>query len=375
MSELIEVGSGKAIEALRACQTKYGMYASGGLKGYTQVWSRDSNVSMIGAVMHTPAFKGVFARSLSTLAKKQTALGQIPNAVDFIGSIDKPATYATIDSSLWFILGEHFYKKKFGSALWKKHKKNIAAALKWVQYQDAGDDLLPEQLPTSDWMDCFPHKYGHTLNTQALYYAALKATGNKKLPAKVKKAIDNYLWDESLGYYLPWHWKDHGEFSEKETWFDSLGNMLAIVFGLASEKQAASILGFVQRRGIANPYPMRAIYPAIKKGTPEWKDYYEASLAGEEDSYLNGGIWPFIGGFYVCALVEIGWMGDAKKALESLARANKLGSHVDWEWDFNEWIHPVTEKASGSRHQAWSAGAFLAAYESVKQKKNLLKID
>ncbi len=362
----------KARDVLTLCSTRHGLYASAGAHGYTQVWSRDSNVSMIGASFNTSDFKGVFARSLSTLASRQSKNGQIPNATDFIGSIDKPATFATIDSSLWFILGEHFYKKRFGSALWEKHKKNIGAALKWVQFQDAGEDMMPEQLPTSDWQDCFPHKYGHTINTQALYYAALSATGHKKILPEFKKQVDRYLYDSSLGYFLPWHWKDHEKYRELEKWFDSLGNMLAIVFGLADKKQSKSILKLVEESGVAEPYPMRAIYPPIHEKSAEWHGYFKASLAGVPNNYINGGIWPYIGGFYVCALVESGRLRLAEDALESLAHANMLGKRFGW--DFNEWIHPITGTPGGSRHQAWSAGSYLLAYEAVKKRKNPLKI-
>ncbi|MCR4369457.1 MAG: hypothetical protein NUV67_06135 [archaeon] len=372
MQEPILHATHKAIEVIKKCSTKHGLYASAGPLPYTQVWGRDSNITLIGATAHTKEFEGVFRKTLETLASKQSKKGQIPNAVDFVGSIDKPATFATIDSSLWFIFGEHFYKKKFGNSLWKKHAKNIEAAMKWIDFQDAGEDLLPEQQPTSDWMDCFPHKYGHVLNTQALYYAALCATGRKKELKAVKKAINSYLWSEKLGYYLPWRWKDHGKFSEKETWFDSLGNMLAIVFGLATKKQAKRILDFVKRKGIAMPYPMRAIYPPIKKGSPEWKDYYSDSLAGTPNEYLNAGIWPYIGGFYVAALVKAKRFSDAEAALESLAKANSLGKKLDW--DFNEWIHPITGEPEGGRFQAWSAGGYLLAYEAVKRKTNPLEI-
>jgi len=370
--ELEKIAVSKAIEVLKDCSTKHGLYASGGKRGYTQVWSRDSNFSMIGASFHTNEFEAVFRQSLMTLAAKQSKNGQIPNAVDFIGSIDKPATYATIDSSLWFILGHYFYKKKFGKKLWKQHKRNIENAITWVRFQDAGEDLMPEQLPTSDWQDCFPHKYGHAISTQALYYASLRALQEKKL----KKYVENvysHLWDGSLGYFLPWHWKDHGkEFQEKETWFDTLGNLLAIVFGLANKNQAKSIIDFINYNGIARPYPIRVIFPVIKIGSKEWKDYFEASEAREPHRYLNGGIWPFAGGLYVAALVELKQFDKAKVELEMLARANKLG--VKSEWDFNEWINPVSMKAAGGYHQAWSAGGYLLAYECVKQKKNLLKI-
>ncbi|VVC00117.1 Alkaline and neutral invertase [uncultured archaeon] len=342
------------------------------------MWARDSCVSLIGATAARGTagrYKKVFCKSLETLASRQTRNGQIPNAVDFVGSIDAPATYATIDSSLWFVLGEYFYRKCFGLALWKKHAKNIGAAMKWVEFQDTGEDLLPEQQPTSDWMDCFPHKYGHTINTQALYYAALKATNgteDKVNVGKFVKQVNCKLWDDSLGYYLPWHWKDHNEYSEKEFWFDSLGNMLAIAFGLASRKQARRILSFADEMEINRPYPLRAIYPPISRGSKPWKDYFDASLAGKEHSYINGGIWPYIGGFYVCALIEAGQGSKAQEELELLAKANSLGKKLSW--DFNEWISPVTGTPEGGRHQVWSAGAYMLAHEAVESKRNPLAI-
>lgn len=369
---LLAVACRKAAEAIEMCSTHYGLFASAGKDGYTSVWGRDSMVSLTGASFHTKKFKAVFGNSLKTLAKYQTKLGQIPNAVDlYDNSRQKQVTFATIDSGLWFVIGEYFYRKHFGKSLWRKHHKNIEAAMRWVSYQDSGNDLMPEQLPTSDWQDCFPHKYGHTINTQALYYAALSATGNRKILPKLKKQIDKYLFDSYLGYYLPWHWKDHNEYKEKEEWFDSLGNMLAIVFGLADSKQQDSILDFVEEHNVAKPFPVKAIHPPIQKDDREWKDYFTASDAGEPGSYLNGGIWPYIGGFYVAALVEAKRFDDAEKNLELLAKANKIENQE--EWGFSEWIHPARKTGEGSHHQAWSAGCFLLAYECVKRKKNLLR--
>ncbi len=372
---IVELAKDKAIEVLESCSTSHGLYASGGRHGYTSVWARDSMISMIGAATATPEFKKVFAASLSTLAQHQSQAGQIPNDVDLYDPVEgKRVTFATIDSSLWFVLGEYFYRKKFGDEIWTKHKKNIAAAMNWAWMQDAGEDSMPEQLPTSDWQDCFPHKYGHTINTQALYYACLRAigaSGNLKLFKRFVPQVNKYLWDGSLGYFLPWHWKDHGKYREKETWFDSLGNMLAIVFGLATKKQAASILDFVAAKRINKPYPLKAIFPPVNRGSKEWHDYFSDSLAGRPNNYLNGGIWPFIGGFYVCALVEAGRFGEAKHELELLCRANSLGKK--YEWDFNEWIHPKTGRPEGGRHQAWSAGGCLLAYTAVESRRNPLK--
>ncbi len=370
MDGFIFEGVLKAREVLAECSTRYGLYASGGNEGYTQVWARDSCVSMIGASFNTPDFKKTFEKSLLTLKSKQSMRGQIPNAVDFIGSIEKPVTYATIDSSLWYVLGHHFYKKHFGKALWRKCSDSINKAMHWVSCQDAGEDWLPEQLPTTDWQDCFPHRYGHTINTQAIYFACLKAT-KKSEAIKVRKAANFYLWDESLGYYLPWRWKDHGKYSEKGDWFDSLGNMLAIVFGLADKKKAKKIISFVVENEVDKPYPLKAIFPPISQDSRHWQDYFSSSLAGTPNYYLNGGIWPYIGGFYIAALEELKMHDEAVSQLDALARANKLGKK---EWEFNEWLNPITGNPEGGYHQAWSAGSYLLAFECVKKRKNLLKI-
>jgi len=74
---------------------------------------------------------------------------------------------------------------------------------------------------------------------------------------------------------------------------------------------------------------------------------------------LNGGIWPFIGGIYVVALVKMGQHKQAKEELELLAQANLRGQL------FPEWIDPVTKKTYG-KFQAWSAGAYIWAYNCVK---------
>ena len=63
-------------------------------------------------------------------------------------------------------------------------------------------------------------------------------------------------------------------------------------------------------------------------------------------------------------------MKKAEKELEKLAEANKLG--IKNEWEFNEWINPITKKASGSDYHTWSAAAYILAYESVKKRKSIL---
>ncbi len=233
---------------------------------------------------------------------------------------------------------------------------------------------MPEQLPTTDWQDAFPHRYGHTINTQALYYKCILLMGKKNEAQYLKKQVNNNNSDVGLWngkFYLPWRWKNHNKYQEKGEWFDSLGNILAIIFGLAETPQAEKILSYTKQKGINKPYPIKAIFPPIKKGSKDWQDYFNDAESRTPYHYLNAGIWTYIGGFYILALTKAKKFKEAEEQLEKLAEAN-LNSN------FAEWIHGKTgavgRSHSGSQegNQAWNAGTYILAYKSLEEKKVLI---
>ena len=136
----------------------------------------------------------------------------------------------------------------------------------------------------------------------------------------------------SRPFYLPWV-----AFREYGDWCDSLGNLLAILTGVADGHRREHILRYMQQVGMAEPYPTKAIYPPIFPGERNWRDYYRSRNLNLPHQYHNGGIWPMIGGFHVAALVRHGWQHQAEQMLVSLAEANRQGIADDWE--FNEWMH------------------------------------
>ncbi|MBD3248566.1 hypothetical protein GF336_00795 [Candidatus Woesearchaeota archaeon] len=356
----------KSKEVIRICSTKHGLFASGGKEGYDAVWARDSVISMLGASLEKE-FKQVFKASLDTVAKHQSSSGQIPNAVDKFSKRKPHVDYASIDSTLLYIIGIHLYSKRYkDKKLLKKHKKNIQLALQWLRCQDFGEKGLLVQQPTSDWQDAFPHKYGYTINTQALYYKVLNLTNNKKDAKNLKNTTycskDDCLWNKD--FYLPFRWKNHGKYKEQGDWFDTLGNLFAIIFDLAEKKQAKKILSYIEKNNIHKPYPIKAIYPPIKKDSKHWQDYYNDCDAKNPYHYLNAGIWPFIGGFYILALIKQKQFRKAHQQLERLAESNLKNN-------FPEWINPLTREAFG-KLQAWDAGVYMLAYRSLKKKKVLL---
>ncbi len=80
-----------------------------------------------------------------------------------------------------------------------------------------------------------------------------------------------------------------------------------------------------------------------------------------EWQYHNGGIWPFVGGFWVAALAQLGPAASARAELVKVARANALK-----HWQFNEWLHGRTLVPSGMPGQSWNAAAFLIACDAIE---------
>ncbi|MDP3043287.1 MAG: glycoside hydrolase 100 family protein [bacterium] len=392
----------KAIDVLKHCAKPAGFYASGLPGGYEAVWARDSMTTSLGAVMLGNDFKKTIAKSIALLAKNQGEMGQIPNCVgSYNTDRESDVTYNSVDSSLWFIIGNFIYARQYNDAsLLKKYGGNIAAALYWLRAQDPDNVGLIAQQPTNDWQDAFPHKYGYTIHIHALYYAVLKMIGDNKRAEEVKKIINGEkrkycsLYDSRMGYYYPWAWKSHDAIREHEEWFDAAGNLLAVITGLAPSAIAKKILNHIEKQKINRPYPCKAIWPPIKKGDKEWRDYFALCDAREPFHYLNGGVWPFIGGLYIAALVKMKQFKKAQAELELLAKANsriiKNPSSPDYiisslekkrisgdelkkmrQKEFNEWLDGKTGEPMGEPYQAWSAGMYIYAYECVKRKRAL----
>jgi hypothetical protein len=166
----------------------------------------------------------------------------------------------------------------------------------------------------------------------------------------------------SRPFYLPW-----AAFREYGDWCDSLGNLLAILTGVADGHRTEHILRYMAQVGMAEPYPTKAIYPPIFPGEAHWRDYYRSRNLNLPHQYHNGGIWPMIGGFHVAALVRHQWERHAEQMLVSLAEANRQGTLYDWT--FNEWLHGSTGHPMGFEQQAWSAAMYLYAENAVRTGK------
>jgi len=142
---------------------------------------------------------------------------------------------------------------------------------------------------------------------------------------------------------------------------DVFGNVLAILFGLADESDAHRVIKALERAKVHEPYPVRVVCDPILEESFLWRPYMSRHRQNFAWQYHNGGIWPFVGGFWVAALVAVGRRDAAQRELVKLARANELGG-----WAFNEWLHGQTCVPGGMDGQSWNAGAFLLAWRVLQ---------
>jgi hypothetical protein len=170
-------------------------------------------------------------------------------------------------------------------------------------------------------------------------------------------------------YYAFWSYKIYS--SER---FDLLGNSLAILSGIASPSRAEEMISWIEeecagmrKRGeLAGDLPPN-FFPFIKPGDPDWHVRY--SVYNNPGEYHNGGIWPFICGFYVAALVAAKRYTLAREKLVALTHSIKSSSTESVDFGFNEWLKAQDGKPMGQDWHTWSAALYLYAVKCVQEKR------
>jgi len=92
-----------------------------------------------------------------------------------------------------------------------------------------------------------------------------------------------------------------------------------------------------------------------------WRAYMGRHRQNLVHQYHNGGIWPFVGGFWAMALAKLGLEAEGWAELAKLARANELDG-----WRFTEWFHGRTLAPMGMAGQSWNAATFLLARRALE---------
>ncbi|WP_418502527.1 glycoside hydrolase 100 family protein [Flagellimonas sp.] len=343
--------------------------------GYPEPYTRDLLISVLGiAATNNAELLQTVRKVLLMLAQNQSKKGHIPSLVH-----DKEDRGAS-DTTPLFLIAAVIYGKVAKEPLFLEDA--IKKALSWMEYQSPSDRCLAAQLPTSDWRDeQWVLGYGLFVNTLA--YTYLKLFGKTKRAEKLRREIERPIFTSNQAkkqgheglvidhqpYYALWAYKVYS--SER---FDLLGNSIAILSGMASPSRAKAIVDWVESSCSSMVKNMELsvdlppnFFPFIYPGDADWRPrYVDFNQPGD---YHNGGIWPFVLGFYIAALVAVKQYDLAEKKLLELTRLIKIGKNKELGFGFNEWYKAQNGKPMGQDWQTWSASNYLYAARCVAEKR------
>ena len=381
---LIETCRQKSLELLRTNLSPGGILAAtpgaqAESRGYAAIFGRDAAVCAIGMALSGDAvLEREAATGLVTLAGYQATNGQIPKFVDLRKQEADFWYLGCIDATLWWLIAlDYLDRRDPAGALRQRYASEVAKAIQWLGAQEHQRFFLLQQNEASDWADIMPRS-GFVLYTNALWYCVkqlyalarseeTRANFNQ-LFHPFSAALAEYRRARLLTHYVQRKAKNRGlylsfvNFSFFGDEGDVFGNVLALLCGLADREAAQRTLRALDRARVAECWPVRVVCEPIPAGDPLWRAYMSRHLQNLEWQYHNGGIWPFVGGFWVAALAQAGEGDRAGAELAKLARANALDN-----WSFNEWLHGRTLAPRGMRGQSWNAAAFLIALDAVRE--------
>ncbi|MFB2982179.1 glycoside hydrolase 100 family protein [Microseira sp. BLCC-F43] len=260
--------------------------------------------------------------------------------------------------------------------------------------------------------------YGHPLDIQSLFYAALRAGGELLIPNKeneyliralrsrlnplIRHIRENYWLDpQRLNAIYRYKVEEYGEealnqfniysdsipFQRLTEWlpedggylagnigpsqidcrFFSQGNLMAIISSLSDEKQSHGILRLIEARWhhLVGDMPMKLCFPALED--IEWKTLTGCDPKNRPWSYHNGGSWPVLLWMIAAATQK---MGKPELAHKAIKLAEKRLSKDEWP----EYYDGKTARLVGKqarRYQTWTIAGYLLALELMENPEHL----
>lgn len=254
--------------------------------------------------------------------------------------------------------------------------------------------------------------YGHPVDIQSLFYAALRASLDLLLPNEENQRIleaiygrlhpliqqlrTNYwidlerlnviyrfqveeygeealnqfnIYSDSIPFYRLAKWlPEAGGYlagnlgpSQLDTRFFAIGNLMAVMTSLTTESQSHQILNLLELRwsDLIGHMPMKLCYPALEDN--DWKTVTGADPKNRPWSYHNGGNWPVLLWMLTAASKK---MQRAELAHHAIAIAERRLVQDHWP----EYYDGPDARLIGKearRYQTWTIAGYLLAKEML----------
>lgn len=325
------------------------------------------------------------------------------------------ARVTPVDSCLWWIIILYAYvkaTKDINFALQPEFQQGIMLIMELCLATRF--DMYPTLLVPDG--ACMIHRrlgiYGYPLEIQALFYAALRAARkllicagdeeivigiDNRLPL-LRNHIRNHYWIDinRLNVIYRFKGEEYGETavnqfniyadsiayaklalwlpklggylagnvgpSQLDTRFFSLGNLMAILCSLASDRQSQAIMNLIgeQWEDLVAEMPMKICFPAVEK--EEYRIFTGCDPKNIPWSYHNGGSWPVLLWFLTAAAQKTGRISIAQRAIE-IAQSRLLED----EWpEYYDGTRGLLIGKEARRYQTWTITGFLLAKELMR---------
>jgi glycogen debranching enzyme len=321
---------------------------------------------------------------------------------------------APVDAMMWWVVLLHAYIQATGDKVFARREEIQRALCDILSLCLKGSFEVYPTLLVPDACCMIDRRmgiYGHPLEIQALFYGMLHTVGDlcQKKPetetviqnaamrhAGLRDYVRRHYWldVERLSEIHRFHTEEYGDGGENvlninpasmppwvERWmperggwlvgnlgpermdvrYFALGNLLAILFGLATERQAQDIMELYEARweDLVGAMPVKIAYPAVSG--EEWRMLTGCDPKNAPWSYHNGGNWPVLLWPFVAAALKVKRRDLAERAFET---ATKLVHH---HWP--EYYDGQSGRLIGRRanlNQTWSAAAFIFAHKLLE---------
>ncbi len=330
------------------------------------------------------------------------------------------ARVAPIDSGFWWLFILRAYVKASGDMA-LAHKDEFQHGIRLILdlFLTTRLEMFPTLLvPDGSFMiDRRMGVYGHPLDLQALFYAALRSAREllirdgeddpyvlavKERNGHLTYHIQSYYWldlerlneiyrykveefgerainkfniypDTIPDWLTEWLPENGGYFAGNlgpalmDFRFFAQGNLMAIISSLASQEQSQAIMELIEQRweNLVAYMPMKLCFPAVEGR--DWELITGCDPKNIPWSYHNAGSWPFLLWEFAAAAQKTGKKKLAEKALE--IAAERL---VKDEWP--EYYDAKNGRLIGKearKFQTWTIAGFLAAHELLENPDNL----
>ncbi|MGA7799661.1 MAG: glycoside hydrolase 100 family protein [Gammaproteobacteria bacterium] len=315
---------------------------------------------------------------------------------------------APVDAMMWWAVVLHAYVQHTGDRdLARQPEYQQALEMMLSLCLKSAFEIFPTLLvPDGAFMiDRRMGVYGHPLEIQSLFYAMLEATvgllEDGHAGALVIERADKRR-EILRGYVRRYYWLDQDRLSRihrfsgndfddaKDNVFNvhpeilplwlsdwlpdgagffvgnvgpqridfrlfSLGNLLAVIFGLASDTQSQQLMNLYEARweALVGAAPLKICYPALTGDA--WHTVTGADPKNRPWSYHNGGNWPVLLWALVAAALKCGRRELAERAMEA---ARGRVPQDGWP-EYYDGRHGRLIGHESHFNQVWSASAYI----------------